>query len=315
MMEAIFALSWHGAGSAWAVHERGRQAGLPYISGFLEEAAMQTIESAAPRCELRAFVRAYAQRRVTDCGVDVLQPVPASLEQVLEFEFGDQPIVEYLQGAREAVPRIAVVGPHTFPPAQLRLRGTVESFAIFFQPLGLWQLFGVPVSVLADRAFEGVDLLGPGMRQLWNRLGECRGFEERVGIAERYLIMRAASPSRCTPIMSAALCMFRNGGGIRIDELANQAALGVRQFERRFMNEMGFAPKLFARITRFQMALDAKITSPGRSWLDVAHQFGYHDQMHMITDFRKLSGANPNAILELLGDMRPSALAASDAGV
>jgi hypothetical protein len=37
---------------------------------------------------------------------------------------------------------------------------------------------------------------------------------------------------------------------------------------------MGLSPKLFARITRFQKALDAKRISPARTWLDVSHEFG-----------------------------------------
>lgn len=71
------------------------------------------------------------------------------------------------------------------------------------------------------------------------------------------------------------------------------------------------APKLFARIARYQLALDSKVASPARSWLSIAHEFGYHDQMHMIRDFQSLSGASPGGIVLQLGDMRPAALDAS----
>ena len=63
------------------------------------------------------------------------------------------------------------------------------------------------------------------------------------------------------------------------------------------------------------MAMDAKVTPPARSWLTIAHEFGYHDQMHMIKDFQKLSGDTPSGILSTLGDMRPDALAASAASL
>jgi hypothetical protein len=59
------------------------------------------------------------------------------------------------------------------------------------------------------------------------------------------------------------------------------------------------------------MAMDAKLTAPSRSWLTIAHDFGYHDQMHMIKDFQTLSGDCPGGILSQLGGMRPEALAAS----
>jgi hypothetical protein len=60
------------------------------------------------------------------------------------------------------------------------------------------------------------------------------------------------------------------------------------------------------------MVLDAKVKSLDSSWLDLAHKFGYHDQMHMIKDFQGLSGFSPGSLLEQLGDMRPPALAAAE---
>jgi hypothetical protein len=40
-------------------------------------------------------------------------------------------------------------------------------------------------------------------------------------------------------------------------------------------------------VARFQAALDAKLASPARTWLDIAHRFGYYDQMHMLARLRK----------------------------
>ena len=76
---------------------------------------------------------------------------------------------------------------------------------------------------------------------------------------------------------------------------------------------MGITPKRFARVARFQNALDARVRMPGRSWLDIAVNAGYHDQMHLIHDFEALSGFTPTLMLTKLGDSRPSALAASSA--
>jgi hypothetical protein len=45
--------------------------------------------------------------------------------------------------------------------------------------------------------------------------------------------------------------------------------------------------------------------------VDVAHNFGYHDQMHMIHDFEKLGGDAPAKFLMQLGNMRFPALSNS----
>jgi methylphosphotriester-DNA--protein-cysteine methyltransferase len=64
-----------------------------------------------------------------------------------------------------------------------------------------------------------------------------------------------------------------------------------------FKQRVGVSPKLFARIIRFEAALKTKAALPHLSWTMVAHEFGYHDQMHMIHDFQHLSGETPAGIL------------------
>jgi transcriptional regulator GlxA family with amidase domain len=83
---------------------------------------------------------------------------------------------------------------------------------------------------------------------------------------------------------------------VRIGDIVHQTGLGIRQFERRFAHEIGVPPKLYARIIRFEAALQRRAVSPSVSWTDVAHELGYHDQMHMVHDFTRLSGDSPEAI-------------------
>jgi AraC-like DNA-binding protein len=239
---------------------------------------MQTVVSAQPHHELRPFVRAYAQR-VCDPGVvPVMEFVPAQLEQVINFEFGTMP---------------GIPG--------------VESFAIFFQPAGFSTLFGVPLSTLSNQ-YDDATAIDAGFRSLWNRLGELRAFASRVSIVEQYLLGRAAAAASSDGIAVAAQYLFRRHGAIKISALAHLHGLGLRQFERRFKRGTGLSPKVFARVARFQAALDAKAASPQRTWLDIAHSFGYYDQMHMVHDFESLGLNTPTNVIAQMGDVRPAAL-------
>ena len=78
------------------------------------------------------------------------------------------------------------------------------------------------------------------------------------------------------------------------------------------LSRVGLSAKLFAKITRFQMALDAKLRRPDRLWISIARGFGYHDQMHMLHDFQHLGGATPSCLSFQIGDCRPPALVTSD---
>ena len=115
-----------------------------------------------------------------------------------------------------------------------------------------------------------------------------------------------------TLLLKAAQYIHRNNGAVRVEEVANHSGLSLRQFERRFAAEIGFMPKLFARISRFQMAVDTKRSAPSRSWMNVAHHLGYFDQMHMVRDFQSLGGALPGEILTQIGDFQPWSLAPED---
>jgi AraC-like DNA-binding protein len=254
---------------------------------------------------LKDYVRGYAERHIIWSGTEVVQPAPASLEPVLTFDFVGVPIIDYVDGTSCSSDRIALVGPHTYRRACVRFASTMESFGVFFQPFGLWQLFGIPNRECTDNAYAAVDVLGRQMQDLWEQLAATTSFGDRVVVVEELLSSMLSRSYDRTLIMNIAnrrvLSGFRSG----LSDLAHAAGLSPRQCERRFAAEIGMSPKLYDRIVRYQLALDLKLCAPHRTWISIAQQAGYHDQMHMIKDFRRLSGATPARLLAELGDARP----------
>ncbi|MEG9438250.1 AraC family transcriptional regulator [Edaphobacter sp. HDX4] len=139
-------------------------------------------------------------------------------------------------------------------------------------------------------------------------MAETSTFAGRVKVAEAYLLGKALNAERNISIMNAALYMFRAKGAVRLSGVAGHLSLGRRQFERNFLSEIGLSPKLYSRVARFQSALDTRIHRQDTRWASLANEFGYHDQMHMIKDFQKLSGLTPEGLLSRIGDMRPPAM-------
>lgn len=297
----------HSKNATIATSRYGRRQNSYWRRGW----GMQTIQSRLPCQELKPYVRAYAQRAIVDSSIDIVQPMPASLESIVELDFGNPPIVESSNGKVKHATRASVVGPGTYRRHWIRLRSPVDSFGIFFQPMGIRQLFGIPGPLMVNQEYAAVDVIGKSILPVWEQMAENKCFDARVRILEGHLVREAARATACTVLMASARQIFRKQGAVRVSTLAAQTSLGVRQYERRFVDEIGIAPKLFARIARFQMAMDAKLMAPACSWLTIAHDFGYHDQMHMIKDFQMLSGDSPSSILSQLGDMRPEALASS----
>jgi AraC-like DNA-binding protein len=268
---------------------------------------MHILRVRQPRPALRAFVRTFVERKI-DATTNLIQPTTAQLEQILTFDFGTPVECWWPDGHIQKIEATSVAGAQTHFACNLRLLAGAHSFGIFFQPTGFTALFAVPICELTNRQIEATPLLGPTIRSLWNRLGECLSFEQRVLVAEEFLLHQFTRRQELNTIAAAADYIFCSHGVIRISKVCHHVSVGLRQFERKFREEIGATPKAFARIARFQAALDAKITTPERTWLDIAHTFGYHDQMHMIHDFNILGRNSPSSLLENIGDSRPPAL-------
>jgi AraC-like DNA-binding protein len=264
-----------------------------------------------PSRELKEFVRCYALREIECTNAGLAQPDVATVTEVIAFYLNGQTFIDSPDGQSKLCPQINVFGPITPPCGGAHFSGHILGFGIFLKPLALWQLFRIPPGILANKVCDGVDLLGKGIQDLWSMLAESKTFQESARAVEEYLLPFAINALPRTDMMKTARYMTRQRGITRIDALAFHTGLSVRQYERRFVEEMGVTPKLFARVTRFGMALDEKRLAPDRSWASIAHELAYFDQMHMVRDFQSLGGNAPGEVLKRSGDIAPWSLGSS----
>jgi AraC-like DNA-binding protein len=250
---------------------------------------------------LEPFVRYYGQRDARLGGTVVVLPVHARAAPILDFEFGDSDAVLYIPSDDRPPllsPRVVLIGMQTHRRGELHIRGTVDGFAIVFQPSALGLLFALPAQEFTDQDFGAEQVFGAMIARFHDRLADCRTFEERISVANQFLLPHALAALPRDGISAAATDILRGAGGARIPAMAGRAGLGLRQFERRFAQQVGVSPKLFARIARFEAALDRMARSPQGSWTEVAHRFGYYDQMHMVHDFSRFTGETPTRTLQ-----------------
>jgi methylphosphotriester-DNA--protein-cysteine methyltransferase len=159
--------------------------------------------------------------------------------------------------------------------------------------------------------YDAEDVLGSPIAELWRALAETPDFSHRIGTAERFLLRSVNSEPNETVTTAAASLLARRNGRIAVPDLASRMHVSIREMERSFVRELGITPKRFARVARFQSALDTRVGRPDRSWVDIAIDSGYYDQMHLVHEFQAFCGLSPTITVERLGDSRPTALAAS----
>ncbi len=98
-------------------------------------------------------------------------------------------------------------------------------------------------------------------------------------------------------VTAAVRAIRRTRGAASIADVARDAALSVRQLERRFAERVGLPPKQIARIERFRLAARLLREHPDRTGSRIALDAGYYDQSHMTREFNALAGLSPTAYL------------------
>ncbi len=81
----------------------------------------------------------------------------------------------------------------------------------------------------------------------------------------------------------------------RAEDLARIASTSVRSLHRLFERHIGVGPKWIVRRARVQEAAERVACGERVDWSATAQELGYHDQAHLIRDFRAQVGFTPAA--------------------
>ncbi|MFD1989893.1 helix-turn-helix domain-containing protein [Paenibacillus nicotianae] len=84
-------------------------------------------------------------------------------------------------------------------------------------------------------------------------------------------------------------------GNITIGELSQSTGYSTRYLRKKFEDSLGFSPKLFAQIVRFQHSLHM-IMQKDIELLDIVHEQGYYDHSHFVNNFKKFSHLSPHQL-------------------
>ena len=102
---------------------------------------------------------------------------------------------------------------------------------------------------------------------------------------------------RRDPVVDHAVSLLTSGRSGRIEKLATDVGISERHLHRRFVASVGYSPKTFQRIVRFQKLL-ALAEADARAQLgDVSLAAGYADQAHMTREVVEFAGVTPGALL------------------
>ena len=162
---------------------------------------------------------------------------------------------------------------------------------------GATAFVGVPVDTLTNQTVALRDVSFDHPEILRERLLAAASGEERLRLLESELMeiaLRRAGPDAA---IAWAVRQIERRPNRPIADVASQIGRSSRWFIDRFASNVGFTPKVFARVHRFHLALNRLHTSSHCNFADVAAGVGYFDQAHFNHDFRTIAGMSPTEYL------------------
>jgi AraC-like DNA-binding protein len=171
-----------------------------------------------------------------------------------------------------------------------------DLIGISFHP-GAFPFFAMDAADLFSNRFVPLDdVWGTSAEMLRDRLRELSTPGARLRYLETYLQQKFAGrlTGDATPhsgMVDFALAQFSRAPAIAsVRQVARSAGLSERRFSQLFREQVGFSPKVWTRIQRFQKAVKQLHAGADMRWADLALDCGFYDQAHFANEFRAFSG-------------------------
>jgi AraC-like DNA-binding protein len=160
-------------------------------------------------------------------------------------------------------------------------------------------LLGQPAAGLLDQEVALRDVCRRLAERLSGKVAEERSAAGKLAAVEAGLATHLADARPADDLVTAAVGWLARHPGGRVHDLTRSLDLGSRQLQRRFRAAVGYGPKTFHRILRFQrlLALAREERARGRGLSSLALEAGYADQAHMTREVHRLAGRQPTTLL------------------
>lgn len=167
---------------------------------------------------------------------------------------------------------------------------------ISLTPPAARELLGLPPGRLASIVVGLDEVLGRSARELTEQLRDEPSWDKRFDLIEGLLLQQLGQRNAGTAQPEIGWAWQRlcsSSGSIGIQELATEVGWSRRHLTDRFTRELGLAPKVAARVLRFERVTGYLRRHPTTRLADLSAAAGYADQAHLTREFQAIAGCSP----------------------
>ena len=171
-----------------------------------------------------------------------------------------------------------------------------DLIGIVFEPGGFSAFADDAVDRFSNWNWPLEDVWGMAARALRERLREVSGPQARLRCLEEFLLHRFSpqlahqSPIRLGAVEFALGRFERAPALTAVRDVTRSTGWSERRFTQIFREEVGFSPKVWCRIQRFQRTVRLLHAGAEIPWSVLALDCGFYDQSHFANEFKAFSG-------------------------
>ena len=168
--------------------------------------------------------------------------------------------------------------------------------AVRFKFSALRHFCDILVPDMFDQLLQPHQMWGKDFLLLERSLGTCINIHQKLVVIEDFLLKMLYR--HCKPVYidpSEIKNIYYNPQNRRIIEIAQDNCLSIRQFEKRFLAEMGITAKKFQAISRLHRVVQYCVINRTSDYLQKALDYGYYDQAHFVKDFKDKAQMAPTS--------------------
>ncbi|WP_026969399.1 helix-turn-helix domain-containing protein [Algoriphagus terrigena] len=176
-------------------------------------------------------------------------------------------------------------------PVLVRMESTYSHIAASLFPHSIQALFGIDGHETADAVLDLHHFCDPYTIE---QIMEARHTHVRLALLEAYLLRRL---NVIRTVDWRVVNFSKLSTNTHYGHLLKSYSISERQFERKFLQSIGFTPSYYKRVLRFEKALFRIQQKCYKSLADLAYELGYADQSHFNREFKQFSAMTPLTLL------------------
>ncbi|MCM4152644.1 AraC family transcriptional regulator [Arenibacter sp. N53] len=253
-----------------------------------------------PHPELQEYIASYGILEIPEGVNEPYFSPPLGLSGIIIQTINTQNnVIAKLEGEDFFTENAVVTGQVTYP-VYGQFIGHVKTIMIFFQPLGMHELFGTEMSTLKNKSMTLIDFLGKEKAdKLLGKLKEDQNNDQQIRVLNNFFLGLNTMWKEIDNIKSVLDYIHINKGGVSIKEIEQSCHYQRKTLERHFKKMIGLSPKVYTQIYQFKCLINLLQAQPEITWSELAVQAGYFDQSHMSRYVKEYLKVSPNSIAEL----------------